>query len=382
MTDKINVLHINKLYYPWIGGVETHVRDLCENLLSYDNILIHVLVCNEKKNAVDVIINKVKVKKLANLVDLFFDKTLLFSSPISLTFPFWLRKMPADILHFHLPNPLAMVAYFVSRPKGKIVVTWQSDIVKQKKMLYLLSPLIRWFLKRTDVIITASPNIIDNSVFLKEFRQKCVVVPLGINPEKYLLRKEDIAFIKEEQAKNTIPLILFVGRLVYYKGVEYLVEAMRQVDARLIIIGEGYLYPEINKKIIANGLSNKITIIPPVTDYELAKYFHMCDVFVLPSVSPSEAFGIVQLEAMICGKPVVSTNLPTGVPFVNQHNKTGIVVEPKDIDGLANALNILINDKKLCYKYGSYAKQRVLDEFTNEVMAKKVYNIYQTLLEQ
>lgn len=380
INAKIKVLHINKLYHPWIGGVEKHIQDLCEHLLSYDDISIQVLVCHEKMAAEDTIINGVKVKKLANLVYFFIKKTLLFSSPVSLTLPFWMKKISADILHFHLPNPLAMVAYYISRPKGKVVVTWHSDIVKQKRMLYVLTPLIRWFLNRTDTIIATSPNMINNSPFLSEFRQKCVVIPLGINPEKYVLKEEDYICIEQERAKATMPLILFVGRLVYYKGVEYLIEAMKQVDARLIIVGKGPLYTTVNEKIISNGLSNKIIIVPPVSDYNLVKYFHSCDLFVLPSVSPSEAFGIVQLEAMTCGKPVVSTNLPTGVPFVNQHGKTGIIVEPKDIDGLAKAINTLIRDAELRNNYGSYAKQRIKEEFANEVMAKKVYNLYNAIM--
>ncbi len=380
INTRIKVLHINKLYHPWIGGVEKHVQDLCENLLPYDDISIQVLVCHEKMASEDTIINGVRVKKLANLVNFFTKKTLLFSSPVSLTLPFWIRKLSADILHFHLPNPLAMAVYYITRPKGKVVVTWHSDIVKQKKMLYFLTPLIHWFLNRTDTIITTSPNIIDSSPFLSEFRQKCVVIPLGINPEKYVLKDEDYAQIKQERAKATMPLILFVGRLVYYKGVEYLVEAMKQVDAQLIIVGEGPLYTTVHEKIISNGLSNKISIVPSASDYTLVKYFHSCDIFVLPSVSQSEAFGIVQLEAMKCSKPVISTNLPTGVPFVNQHGKTGIIVEPKDIDGLAKAINTLIHDPELRNSYGLYAKQRIEEEFTNEVMAKKVYNLYNTIM--
>lgn len=372
--QRIEVLQVNKLYYPWIGGVETHAQDLSEHLVHYDDISLRVLVCNEAVASRDERLSGVRVKKLANLVPLFRKKVLLFSTPISLTFPYWLRKMKADILHFHLPNPLAVLAYFLARPKGRLVVTWHSDIVKQKKLALLFRPLEQWFLRKADVILATSPNMIAHSPSLARFREKCRVVPLGINAERY---GEPAGMRARDHDKKSI---LFVGRLVYYKGVHVLVEAMRGVDAHLLIIGQGPLYSELFTAIKANGLEGRISIIPPVPFDELIEHYYKSDVLVLPSVASSEAFGIVQLEAMACGKPVISTNLPTGVPFVNEHGKTGLVVKPGDASELREAIRVLLSDDRQRLQMGEYARNRVLAEFTNDRVADSVRNIYRSLL--
>jgi glycosyltransferase involved in cell wall biosynthesis len=371
---KIEVLQVNKLYYPWLGGVETHVQDLSEHLGRYDDISLRVLVCNEVFACKDETISGVRVRKLPNLVPLFFKRVLLFSTPISLTFPFWLRKMKADILHFHLPNPLAVLAYFLVRPKGRLVVTWHSDIVKQKKLARLFRPLEQWFLRKADVILATSPNMIAHSPSLGKFHKKCRVVPLGINADRY---GEPAGAQARDHGKKSI---LFVGRLVYYKGVQVLLEAMQGVDARLLIIGEGPLHDDLYAAIKTRGLEDRISIMPPVPRDKLIEHFYSSDLFVLPSIASSEAFGIVQLEAMACGKPVISTNLPTGVPFVNEHGKTGLVVKPGDASELREAILALLSDDRRCLQMGDYARNRVLAEFTNDRVADSVRNIYKSLL--
>jgi glycosyltransferase involved in cell wall biosynthesis len=374
-VNKIEVLQVNKLYYPWIGGIETHVQDLSEHLVRYDDISLRVLVCNEAFVYRDDVISGVRVRRLANLVHLLLNKVLFFSTPLSLTFPFWLRKMKADILHFHLPNPLAVLAYFLVRPTGKLVVTWHSDIVKQKRLALFYRPLEQWFLRKADVILTTSPNMKAYSPSLAKFGDKCRVVPLGINANRYC---EPAGMQGRDLDKKAI---LFVGRLVYYKGAHVLVEAMQGVDAQLLVIGEGPLHHELLAAIKVNGLEARITIIPPVPFDKLVEYYYKSDLFVLPSVAPSEAFGIVQLEAMACGKPVISTNLPTGVPFVNEHGRTGLVVKPGDASELREAIRALLSNDRQRLQMGEYARKRVLAEFTNDKVADSVRNIYKGLLQ-
>ncbi|NQU35190.1 MAG: glycosyltransferase [Bacteroidetes bacterium] len=379
---KTKVLIINKLYYPWIGGVEKHVQDLAENLVPFEDLDLTVLVINETEKAQTEIINGVKVIKLSNLVYRLFKKTVMFSTPINLGIPYQLLKNKADILHFHLPNPLAVFSYFLTRPKGQVIITWHSDIIKQKKFLYFYKHLEHWFLRRAKAILTTSPNMIKHSPFLQPYADKCHIVPLGINPEKLELSDSDIAEVASQKDQQKTKQLLFVGRLIYYKGVDILVEAMQSIDAQLTIIGDGKLKAELEAKIVKLRLSDKITIIPPVDNHNLAKHYHLCDIFVLPSVAPSEAFGIVQLEAMACGKPVVSTNLPTGVPFVNQHLRTGLIVEPGDIQGLAMAINQLLGDDLFRAELGKYAKDRVLKEFTNVRVGAQVHGIYKDVVDR
>ncbi|MFC1595743.1 glycosyltransferase [Candidatus Margulisiibacteriota bacterium] len=376
----LKILLINKLYYPWIGGVEVHVQDLAENLGRLTGVSVEVLTCSDKYQYSEEEINGVKVTRLPNIFYRILGKSLLFSMPLALSFPKWLKKSKADILHFHLPNPLAVISYFLARPKGKVVVTWHSDIVKQKLILFFYKPLLYWFLKKTDIILTTSPNMIEHSLFLRKFKDKCKVVPLGINPGDYELDQSDMQDIAVQKQRQTKKQLLFVGRLIYYKGVEYLVDAMPNIDAELTIVGSGTLLEPLKAKIAELGQQSKIRIVNNATRKNLSKYFRLCDIFVLPSVATSEAFGIVQLEAMYCGKPVVSTNLPTGVPFVNQDNKTGFVVEPCDVAGLTRAVNKLITDDQLRQKLGTYAKKRVEKEFINSVVAERVKGVYEWLV--
>ena len=143
--------------------------------------------------------------------------------------------------------------------------------------------------------------------------------------------------------------MLFVGRLVYYKGLEYLIEAMRWVpDAVLVVVGTGPLRGRLQR--LSEqwlGCPGKVVFLGAVAEHDLCAWYHACDVFVLPSVELSEAFGLVQLEAMACAKPVVTTDLPTGVTYVNQHGHTGLVVPRRNSRALAEAINILLDNRQL-----------------------------------
>jgi glycosyltransferase involved in cell wall biosynthesis len=376
----VKVLQINKLYQPWIGGVEQHVQDLSEELAK-NNLEISVLAIAEKGKKEKYTLNKVKIFKAPNHLYKFFKKTLLFSMPINIFFPVYLKKnaKDKDIIHFHLPNPLAVMAYFFAKPKGKIVVMWHSDIVKQKFFLTFYKPILYKFLRKVDTILTTSPNMINNSPYLKNFQEKCQVLHLGIDPKEYILSTEETKEIKDYQSEKKQTELLFVGRLTYYKGAAVLIKSIKNINAHLTIIGDGYLKEECLSEIKKYRLENNITILPSQSRRELIKWFHKCDIFILPSIATSEAFGIVQLEAMICKKPVISTNLPTGVPYVNQDKHTGIIVPVGNSDSLHTAIKELIDNKELREFYGENGYKRVISEFTNEKMAENVMRVYETI---
>lgn len=369
----MKVLQVNKLYYPFIGGVEKVVYDIADQLK--DKVDMEILVCNtDNRNQVEFV-NDVKVTRSRSL-------GIYFSMPVSPNFPLMLKRKKADIYHFHMPFPLGEFSYLLSRPKGKVVATWHSDIVKQKTLLKFYKPFLMKFIERADVILTTSPQMIENSPFLQNVKEKCRVVPLGIDVKPYIeLNEETEKKMQEIKKQHGERLVFFLGRLVYYKGVQYLVEAMKNIKGKLLLAGAGQLEDELKETVKRLNIEDKVVFLGKLKDEELPAYYHACDVFVLPSVASSEAFGLVQLEAMACGKPVVSTNLPTGVPFVNQHRKTGIVVEPMNVEQLAEAVNELLDNEDLRIQYGTYAKNRVLNEFTKEKMAEKILNIYKELLE-
>lgn len=373
MDSELRVLQIFKYYYPNIGGVEKVAQDIAEGLKG--RIEAKILACHEAMSTVLEEVNGIEVTRAGRL----FTR---FSVPVAPGFPFLMRKMAreADILHFHLPYPLADVSCLLSRPQGKVVVWWHSDIVRPKYLTKLYRPLQIRFLKKAAAIIVAAPQLIDSSPTLRRFRNKCRVIPIGIDTRRFGLDNGRQSQIEKIRSKYGPRTVLFVGRLAYYKGVDYLVRAMKEVDGMLLLVGDGPLEAEMKSLAASIGVADKCVFLGKVSDEELSLYYHACDAFVLPSVAPTEAYGIVQLEAMACGKPVVSTALPTGVPFVNLNGQTGLIVPPADERALATAINKLLDDAALRQKYGAFAKQRVEREFTREAMIDKVYELYQRVM--
>lgn len=369
----MKVLHVNKLY-SLIGGVENHLYYLTHDLSKRCDVKVKVLACNRTFRNERIANNSLEVFKLASTPK-------IFRMPIAPAFPFRLRELEeVDIIHFHHPFPLGEVSYLLSKPSAKLVVTWHSDIVSQKNALRIYRPVLLVFLRRVDVILATSPNYVQSSPFLSTFRDKCQVVPLGIDVNKFKRMPQMDAEVQTIRSLYGSKIVLYIGKLRYYKGLEYLIQAMKSIEARLIIVGEGPLKGKLQKLATHLNLLKKVTFVPHVSDKRLIAFYHACDVFALPSVSRSEAFGIVQLEAMACGKPVVSTNLPTGVPFVNQHEKTGLVVPPKDTESLSKAINLLFANPDLRRRFGDTGKERVKKKFTRELVADSVMHVYSQLL--
>jgi glycosyltransferase involved in cell wall biosynthesis len=367
----IRVIHIGKYYHPYIGGTEIYVYTLAEELKK--EVKITILASNTRfKTSVEKY-NGIDVYRLARLGN-------FFSLPLTLSLPLWLKREEADIWHFHLPNPLSVLAYFLGRPNGRLVVSYHSDIVRQSFFLPLIKPLLIKFLKKAETIIVTSQNIIENSLILKRFRDKCKVIPCGIDLGRFEPDSEVLQKAEEIKHSYGNPLILFVGRLVYYKGLEYLIKAMQEIEAKLLIVGDGPLRSKLQRLAKQSGVSGKIIWIGEIANEKIAAYYYACDVFVLPSSVKAESFGIVQLEAFACGKPVVSTDLPTGVPFVNLHGQTGLVVPPCNPQALAGAINRLLAYPHLRRTYGENGKERVEKEFNKEKMAEDVLRVYEDIL--
>tara|TARA_A100001015_G_C15037748_1_gene737428 strand:- start:1627 stop:2715 length:1089 start_codon:yes stop_codon:yes gene_type:complete len=357
----VKITEINKLYSPWVGGVESHVQSVSEGLNASNEL--EVICCNTEKKTVVETINNVKVTRYKSW-------GRLFSLPISFSFIFSFHKHSADILHFHLPNPLAVMAYLLNPPKGKVVITWHSDIIKQKIILFFYTPFLKLFLKKADRIITTSPNLAVNSKFLSKFQQKIAIVPLALDPSKY----------PPTPLANPLPkFALFVGRFIYYKGVLELIEAVKQTDITLVMIGEGPLEATIRKNGTELINEGRLKIYPFQNRTKLNAFFNACEFFILPSIHPSEAFGIVQLEAMVYEKALISTNLPTGVPWVNKDNETGVVVEPGNIQMLSDAISKLWHHPNLRTQYGKNAHTRFMTYFTEDKLIEKTNKLFKKL---
>ena len=366
---RLRVLQVNKLYAPEIGGVERTVQVIAEGLR--DQVATEVLACRVwGRGRVDRV-NGVRVHRVGSL-------GRLLSMPLAPTLPWHVRKQSrkADLVHFHSPFPLGEISLFSLSPDMPTVVTWHSDIVRQRLLARAYQGILQRFLRRVGRVMVTSPMAVQNSPSLRAVADKCRVVPLGVDVRRFELDEATRARVREIRGHFGEPLVLFVGRLVYYKGLEYLIAAMPDVRATLLVVGSGELRGELERQATQAGVSNRVHFVDSASDADVIAYLHACDVFVLPSVHRSEAFGIVQVEAMACGKPVVNTALPSGVPYVSVDRVTGLTVPPRDAGALATALGRLLEDRAFRERLGLQGRARVAAEFTQELMVKRVLDVY------
>jgi glycosyltransferase involved in cell wall biosynthesis len=368
VTPRLSVLHVGKFYPPAPGGMERIVQLLCEGEQSTTDS--RVLVANTAKETVREQWRGVAVTRIGSLAS-------IGSVGVCAGFPFALARARRDVTVLHEPNPLALVSDWASAQRGPLVVWFHSEVIRPRwKYRLLYRPFLRRVLKRATRIVVSSPNLAEHAAELRDFRDKCVVVPFGIDATR-LQRTTAVARAADNIAQRFPgPRILFVGRLVPYKGVDVLLKAMRDVNATALIVGDGPLRQALQEQASGTEIGSRVHFLGHLADEEVIAHLHACDLFVLPSVTRAETFGVVQLEAMACGKPVVSTDLPTGVPWVNRHEHSGLVVPPGDERALASALNRLVEDPVLRQRMGDAARQRVANEFTAERMTALTSALY------
>jgi rhamnosyl/mannosyltransferase len=362
----LKVLQLGKFYYPYMGGIENHLQNLCKGLDG--QVQVEVLVLNERNETVTETVDGVKVTRAGSVAE-------IASTPICPGLPGLLSKASYDILHVHLPNPTGVMACLTSRSReAGLVVTYHADIVKQKALNLFYSPFQKRFLSRADRIIATSPNYLATSEVLQQHKEKCVPIPYGIDPD--LTSRADEQKIRELRERYGPRFLLGCGRLVYYKGFEVLIEAMADIDAHLVIVGQGPLQGKLEEMIARANLGDRVTLLGEVMNWEMVNYYAACDMFVLPSVSRGEAFAIVQLEAMAFGKPVVNTSLDSGVPFVSQDGLTGVTVPPRDAGALSGAIRSLLEDPARMRDLGERGRERFRKEFVRPVMVERVLEVY------
>ena len=365
--QSLRVLHIGKYYPPYPGGMETHLQSLCGELKQTINV--EVIVANDEGATVKEVVDGVPVTRLGTFIN-------FAAAPVCPQMVRSIRETQADVVHIHWPNPTGVLAYLASGHRGKLVFTYHSDIIRQKFLRKPYWPILRYALNRASAIIVASPDYVRTSPVLQKFRERCRVVPFGIALEQF--NRVDAIEVAKIRQRYGPRIVLGVGRLVYYKGFEYLIRAMKDVDGHLLIIGNGPLRDELEQEVRASGLSERISFLTDVSD--VRPYYHAADVFALSSVARSEAFGIVQLEAMACGKPIVNTKLDSGVPFVSPHGVTGITVPPSDSQALAQAITFLLDNPEQRMEFGRAGKKRVEEEFSLQVMTQRTMEIYQEVI--
>lgn len=359
-----SVLHVGKYYPPHMGGIETHLKQLVSHQSS--SMAVEVLVANDGPTTRTELVDGAKIVRVATF-------GTIASQPLCPSLPWNLAGRTDSIVHLHLPNPWAALAYLMSRHKGKLIVTHHADTVGRRQLRKFIDPFVRETMRRAVSIIVTSKRYLQSSEELREFRNKCRVVPLGINADPFEAQTSDDPYcIRQKYGER---LLVAVGRLVPYKGFEYLLEAMRNVDGTLLLIGTGPLRDRLEAKIRELGIGQKAHLLGYVDD--AVPYYAAAKLLVLPSVSRAESFGLVQVEAMAAGIPVVNTNIESGVPEVSLHGVTGLTVPPMDVCALEQAIELLLNHEDIRRKYGAAARARAREEYSAQRMAESTLKVYE-----
>ncbi|MCL2680539.1 MAG: glycosyltransferase [Coriobacteriia bacterium] len=377
MTDThsgMRIVMVNKYYPPHVGGIEFHVRDLAEGLVKAGHS-VRIISSNDQRSYSEDVINGVQVVRLPRQFERASTPVVRYMGQVLAA-----EAQQADIMHFHFPYPWGEFEWIgqLASKTEPYVITYHSDIVRQKKALALYSPFLHKFLNRSRLIMASSPQLIEHSPWLAPRAEKCRQVNFGLPVEDIAYNPQAMARalqLRAQYAADGKPIVLFVGRLIYYKGIEILARAIPAVDAHFVIIGKG---PD---RILLEGLAEqqaeeKVHVIDYADNDELIAWFHAADLLTLPSIESSEAFGLVQIEAHAAGTPVVSSRLNTGVTYANLDGVTGLTAAPRDADALAGALNALLADDDLRARLGRQAQQRALSEFNIPRMVDAVTAVY------
>ena len=360
----LRVLHVGKYYPPVPGGIERVVQTLCS--VASDRLDSRVLAFSRGSSTIEEIVDGVPVTRVATLGQ-------AGSVPVAPTFAAHLRRANADVMIVHEPNPWALLSLCFARPRMPLAIWFHSDVVRpwlQYRLFY--APVARPAYDRAARFVVSSPALAEASTVLTRYADRIAVIPFGIDAGAW----ESTAAIRlraeEFRAAAGRPIVLFLGRLVPYKGVDVLIKAAAPLPVQLVIAGDGPM-GDAWKQVAAAHRDRAIVEFPgSLPDDDVKAWLHAADVLVLPSITSAEAFGVVQLEAMASGTPVISTRVASGVPWVNRDNETGLVVPPGDVVALRLALERLLADPSLRARFGAAGLARVRSEFSMPVMADRL----------
>ncbi len=368
-TRRLKVLQLGKFYPPQRGGMESHLKTLCDALR--EDIDLEVIVSNTAPRTFRESCDGIPVTRISQVGQ-------VASTSVNPALAAEIRRRKVDLIHLHWPNPMAALGWLMSRQTASLVITYHSDVVKQRTLSNIFSPVLRAALQRSKAIFVSSEQYLETSAVLRDYRDRCRVAPFGIAETYFAARNEKaVADIRAQFGEG---LILAAGRLVEYKGFEYLIRAMAETRGRLLIAGGGPLRKELESLSRSLGLTGRVTFVGEPSDDGLRSLYHAADIFVLASTNRREAFGLVQAEAMSAAKPVINTHIDSGVPFVSLDGVTGLTVPHSDAGSLARAMNRLLEDAPLRLKLGTAARRRAEAMFRAETMAARTLQVYRSVL--
>lgn len=367
----MRVLHFYKTYYPdsW-GGIEQVIRQLCVGTgrLGVRN---DVLTLTRERGPSPIEFEGHTVHRMP----LDFE---IASTGFSFAAIRQLARLAreADVIHYHFPWPFMDLAHFMARIDKPCVVTYHSDIVRQKNLLRVYGPLKRRFLRSIDTIVATSPNYLASSPVLKRFEHKTRTITYGL--DKTIYPRPPAALKDQWRARCGERFFLFVGVLRYYKGLHILLDAMANLDYPVVIVGAGPIEQELKQHAQRLGLTH-VLFVGAVEELDKVALLELCYAMVFPSHLRSEAFGISLLEGAMYGKPMISSEIGTGTTYINIDNQTGLVVPPDDAQAFGAAMRTLWEQPERAAEMGRRAEARYWELFTAETMARNYHALYTEL---
>lgn len=370
----MRVLHAYKIYRPDIeGGIPAVLSSLTQPA----DATTHAILCARRRGAArNYKIDGVAVEAVASL-------GTLFSTPIAPAYiPAFIRRArDVDVVVHHAPLPLNDAAVLLGLPdEVGLIVYWHADILGFHLLKPMMSPMIRRVLDRADRIIVSGQPMIDHSDLLRPHAAKCTVMPYGMQIDHWYQpdasERPAIDALRRAKPRHIVSL----GRLVGYKGFDVLIRAMRDVDGHATIIGEGPCLQALQQLATELGVAGRVEFSGRLERDEIRRLFHASKVFAFPSVGEAEAFGIVQVEAMAAGLPIVNTALATTVPLVARHDQEALTVPPGNAGALAAALNRMLNEPQLAQRLGAGGQARARTEYDHSVFTGRMATIYAAAL--
>ncbi len=368
----MRVLHLFKTYYPEsMGGIEQVIFQLCQSCRAHGiEGEVLTLSANPLPERVQVGSHWVQRARLdLNLASTGFSRDALAQ--------FRLRARHADLIHYHFPWPFMDLLHFAAGLRKPTLLTYHSDIVRQKMLLRLYRPLMHRFLSSVDAIVTASPNYLETSRVLARYRDKTQVVPYGLDRQSYPAASPDV--LEGWRTRFPAGFFLFVGVMRYYKGLHILLEACQNSHYPVLIVGAGPLESALRVQAQRLRLSN-VHFLGALPDADKIALLQLSRALVFPSHLRSEAFGISLLEGAMFGKPMISSEIGTGTSYINNHGETGLVVPPGDAAALRQAMDRLWVDADMAARMGAAAQQRYEQLFTAARMGQRMAEVYQQVM--
>lgn len=372
----MKVLQVSKFYPPVMGGIEAVAWELAEGL-SRAGVANDVLCSDQRPWG-----RREHVAAGHEVCRAGAWGTFL-STSIAPPMAWHLARMArgAQIVHVHMPDPMAAAAVWAARPRARLVLHWHSDVIRQRRALKAYEPLQNWLLARADAIIATSPPYAESSAPLRAWRDKVTVVPIGISDNHSTACSIKAAAIRQRYHGRRI--VFALGRMTYYKGFDVLIDAAAALsdDCAVLVGGDGELLEHYRSKVARRGLAGKVHFLGHINDDDLASHFEACDIFCMSSTLRAEAYGVAMVEAMVMGKPIVATDIEgSGVPWVNQHGRTGLNVPAGNPEALTAALHELLADDTRREALGAAARARYESEFGAQRMTERTLDLYRRLL--